>query len=143
MIQYKKYEHKYVNDHPYFGTKAVGVHRLKIYDKYGESLPDCEICGDSVTWDFCHIDHKDNNTLNNDIDNLRPLHPGCNSHRDRVYADYNGLAARHKINTYPNELMKHGFVSSCQAEKYSGLSSDTLRLAYEQDYNFFDYQLYL
>ena len=138
MVKYRQYEYKYVNKHPYFGTRVVGVHRLKIYEKYGENLPACEICGNPVVWNNSHIDHIDDNPLNNIIDNLRPLHPGCNSHRNREYADYNGLAARHKKNTYPNEIMKYGFVNSSQAEKYAKICSEKLRLLYKQRIDIFE-----
>lgn len=58
-------------------------HRLVVYEKYGENLPCCELCGKPTNWATCHIDHKDNNVKNNDISNLRPVCRPCNTRRGR------------------------------------------------------------
>src|SRR5574340_852333 len=58
-------------------------HRLVVYEKYGENLPDCELCGKPTDWATCHIDHKDNDIRNNDPSNLRPVCRPCNTNRGR------------------------------------------------------------
>ena len=59
-------------------------HRKVAYDKYGDNLPDCELCGKECTWDIytTHIDHIDEDVTNNDPENLRPLCCACNSRRN-------------------------------------------------------------
>lgn len=59
----------------------VAEHRAVVWERYGQNLPPCEICGKPTDWETCHIDHKDESTDNNDPDNLRPLCPGCNTGR--------------------------------------------------------------
>lgn len=57
-------------------------HRKVAFEKYGTSLPDCELCGAELNWDTCHIDHIDNDRQNNAPGNLRPLCRACNTFRD-------------------------------------------------------------
>lgn len=59
----------------------VYEHRHVVYERYGENLPDCEICGSPTKWETCHVDHKDENIKNNDLTNLRPVCRGCNTSR--------------------------------------------------------------
>lgn len=62
----------------------VYEHRMVAYSKYGETLPDCELCGKACSWDIytTHIDHIDEDVTNNNPLNLRPLCNGCNSSRN-------------------------------------------------------------
>ena len=75
------YKRVYSYNHPLARKHWVFEHRFLIYQKYGEALPSCELCGKSTNWKTCHIDHKDKNTLNNDLSNLRPLCRPCNTGR--------------------------------------------------------------
>lgn len=59
----------------------VYEHRFIVFNKYGHDLPDCEICGKPTDWSTCHIDHKDEDVTNNNIDNIRPVCRGCNTGR--------------------------------------------------------------
>lgn len=72
----------------------VYEHRLVAFDKYGDTLPDCEKCGRTLSWAayYTHIDHIDNNVRNNSPENLRPLCNGCNVKR--------GLKPRAKTFTF-------------------------------------------
>lgn len=66
----------------------VYEHRAVAYDKYGDTLPDCELCGKKCSWELytTHIDHKDEDVTNNAPENLRPLCNGCNTKRGRPAA---------------------------------------------------------
>ena len=45
-------------DHPLVMANGfVYEHRKVIYDRYGDTLPPCQICGKEVTWKTAHIDH--------------------------------------------------------------------------------------
>lgn len=126
-VNYRKYDNRYIKDHPRFGTGVFGLHRVKIYEKYGENLPDCEVCGKPVFWDSCHIDHIDNNPQNNEIENLRPLHRGCNTSRQGRYVN------KYMQGTLPYEAMIRGFVSCKQAAEYCGMPTHQIKALYKQN----------
>lgn len=80
----KGYQKIFSPGHPLANSDLYAYeHRLVVYAKYGESLPDCELCGKPTNWATCHIDHKDNDIKNNDIRNLRPVCRPCNTNRGR------------------------------------------------------------
>lgn len=60
----------------------VFEHRF-VYWKSKKDVLNCEICNKEINWKTVHIDHKDNNRLNNNIENLRPLCNGCNTQRPK------------------------------------------------------------
>lgn len=73
-------------DHPLVMANGfVYEHRKVIYDRYGDTLPPCEICGKEVTWKTAHIDHIDEVVDNNSDSNLRVLCRACNVMRSRVH----------------------------------------------------------
>jgi hypothetical protein len=79
----KGYQRLYEPTHPLRDSSGyVSEHRKVVYDRYGECLPDCEICGKPTNWATCHIDHIDEDVKNNCQDNLRPLCAGCNTWRN-------------------------------------------------------------
>ncbi|WP_230953529.1 HNH endonuclease signature motif containing protein [Burkholderia cepacia] len=72
----------YMPEHPLAdSTGQVWEHRRIVYERYGDDLPPCELCGKLLTWSTVHIDHEDENPANNDPKNLRPLCRGCNVSR--------------------------------------------------------------
>lgn len=81
-------------------TGYVWEHRKVVYDRIGDVLPPCELCGKPLTWKTAHIDHIDEVKWNNDPSNLRPLCCGCNVwrgtripqhlHRDHHAITYDG-----------------------------------------------------
>lgn len=76
------YKTIYCEESPLSDSRGcVYEHRQVVYEKYGDNLPDCEICGKPTTWATCHIDHKDECVTNNAIENLRPVCSGCNTSR--------------------------------------------------------------
>lgn len=64
------------------GNGYVYEHRMMVYEKYGDELPNCCLCDRVVSWSIVHIDHIDRDITNNDVNNLRPLCRYCNTHRD-------------------------------------------------------------
>lgn len=76
------YKRIYSEGHPLAIKNWVFEHRFVMYEKYGDTLPACELCGKEINWSNCHIDHKDENRLNNNEFNLRPLCRQCNTFRE-------------------------------------------------------------
>lgn len=83
----KGYALIYAPNHPLSSSKGyVYEHRKVFYDAYGDSKKSCEKCGkDWGIFDVyrSHIDHIDEDKLNNSIDNLRPLCNACNTERGK------------------------------------------------------------
>lgn len=59
----------------------VFEHRHVMWPIVGPDCRPCELCGKSLSWKTCHIDHIDNIRLNNNPSNLRVLCCGCNTKR--------------------------------------------------------------
>ena len=77
------YQRLYEPDHPLRDKSGyVAEHRMIVFAKYGWDLPVCELCGVSLEWNTCHVDHIDNDPTNNKPENLRPLCRVCNTTRD-------------------------------------------------------------
>lgn len=72
-------------------------HRKVIYEKYGEYLPPCELCGKAVDWHSVHIDHKDEVVSNNDENNLRVLCNACNVMRSRIHIPSHTRRKNHAV----------------------------------------------
>lgn len=80
----KGYQMLHRPNHPLaMANGSVYEHRAVMYEKYGEQLPDCELCGKSLNWQVVHIDHIDEVVTNNAESNLRPLCGVCNTRRNR------------------------------------------------------------
>jgi 5-methylcytosine-specific restriction endonuclease McrA len=78
----KGYVMLYAPEHPLAMRDGfVYEHRFMVYARYGDELPDCELCGAHTFWSTCHIDHRDDVVTNNEHSNLRPLCRGCNVSR--------------------------------------------------------------
>lgn len=92
----KGYQRIYEPEHPLRDSRGyVAEHRAVVFGKYGDNLPDCELCGVGLSWSTCHIDHIDRDVKNNADSNLRPLCARCNTWRD--YPDQCDLPRNHKI----------------------------------------------
>lgn len=53
-------------------------HRVVFHDSYGAGPFKCEWCGDAVSWETMHVDHRDDDRLNNHISNLSASCALCN-----------------------------------------------------------------
>lgn len=84
----------FIPDHPLANsTGEVYEHRKVIYDKYGDEIPDCQLCGKETSWHpyTTHIDHINRNKSDNMECNLRVLCNYCNSQRDVNVLDRPGV----------------------------------------------------
>lgn len=82
----KGYQMLKLPSHPLaMANGCVYEHRKVIYDRYGDELPPCEMCGKEVTWKNAHIDHIDEVVDHNEESNLRVLCRACNVMRSRVH----------------------------------------------------------
>lgn len=72
-------------------TGHVYEHRSVMWPIVGPECRPCELCGKSLDWKTCHVDHIDNDRLNNHPSNLRFLCSPCNTWRDpkpQRYSNY-------------------------------------------------------
>jgi hypothetical protein len=69
-------DHPLANGYPY-----VYEHRVVLYNYLNGKISCCELCGDSITWESCHVDHKDCDVTNNEVSNLRATCRPCNVYR--------------------------------------------------------------
>lgn len=84
----------FLPDHPLANsTGEVYEHRKVMHDKYGNDLPDCELCGKETSWHpyTTHIDHINRDKSDNRECNLRVLCNNCNSQRDVNVLDKPGV----------------------------------------------------
>lgn len=81
----KGYQMLYEPKHPLaMANGNVYEHRYVVYEKYGDRLPNCCLCGCGLNWDSVHIDHINGDVKNNDLDNLRPICRACNVMRSHI-----------------------------------------------------------
>lgn len=94
----KGYQMLYIPEHPLAMKNGyVYEHRKAVYEKYGEEIPPCELCGKAVNWETVHIDHIDDSVDNNEPANLRALCRACNTMRARVHIPQHTVNGRHAI----------------------------------------------
>lgn len=62
-------------------TGYVFEHRAVLYAALGDRPMACELCGVSLNWKSCRVDHIDGEVRNNAPSNLRPTCNTCNTHR--------------------------------------------------------------
>lgn len=78
----KGYQLIHAPDHPLAHSNGyVYEHRKNYYEKVGDALHGCEMCGKAISWSSCHIDHIDSDVRNNKLSNLRAVCRGCNVFR--------------------------------------------------------------
>ena len=119
----KGYIRVYDPSHPLTDTQGyVSEHRKVVFDRYGWSLPPCEICGNQTDWKTCHIDHKDCVVSNNALDNLRPVCRPCNTFRH--YPEQHTMKRRIAITYSGVTKTAHEWVR----ELGLNMSSSTIRL---------------
>lgn len=79
----KGYQMLHLPDHPLaMANGSVYEHRAVMYEKYGDVLPPCGLCGKKLNWSNAQIDHIDEVVTNNVESNLRPLCIVCNTRRN-------------------------------------------------------------
>lgn len=78
----KGYQRIYEPNHPLSDKRGyVYEHRAVLYSKIGDVPFTCDLCGVTLTWSTCHVDHIDNDVTNNKEENLRPTCSTCNTRR--------------------------------------------------------------
>lgn len=121
----------YAPDHPLTDSGGyVAEHRRVVFDRYGNNLPPCELCGKPMAWENdIHIDHRDDDPSNNHQDNLRPLCRPCNTFRsypERHTFKRNMAITFDGETKTPNEWAKDARVKVCGHQialrKRSGMS---------------------
>ena len=76
------YQKLYEPDHVLANSNGyVYEHRYIYFNKCNGDISACEVCGDALTWQACHIDHKDCDVRNNNVSNLRATCRPCNIYR--------------------------------------------------------------
>ena len=77
------YQWVYEPTHPlrHRNSGYVAEHRAVLYADLGDRPLSCELCGISLTWATCHVDHIDADVRNNTRANLRPTCCTCNTRR--------------------------------------------------------------
>lgn len=69
----------YLPGHPLADQRGyVFEHRAVMWDSVGGACETCALCGKPETWQTCHVDHRDDDRVNNAPSNLRILCRGCN-----------------------------------------------------------------
>lgn len=84
----------FIPEHPLANSNGeVYEHRFVVYEKYGNEIPPCELCGAATSWHpyTTHIDHINKIKHDNRPENLRVLCNACNSQRDLNAADRRGV----------------------------------------------------
>lgn len=71
-------------------------HRFVAYNKYGE-VSECSLCGTSISWANCHVDHIDSDRTNNKEENLRVTCRACNVMRGHLSSEKSCFGKRNLI----------------------------------------------
>lgn len=77
------YQWVYQPNHPlrHRSSGYVAEHRAVLFASLGDGPMNCALCGKSLVWQTCHVDHIDNDVRNNALTNLRPTCCACNTQR--------------------------------------------------------------
>jgi hypothetical protein len=139
------YQFIYAPDHPLVakGQFYVAEHRAVLFASIGPGLMCCALCGVSLTWATCDVDHIDEDPRNNARSNLRPTCLRCNTWRSMPPAHMrvrNAIAITYDGETKtPHEWSKDPRVSVSGSQirhrKKAGMSDEQALFAPKRTHN--------
>lgn len=113
----------YAPNHPLRvgSSPRVYQHRIVFYDAHGEGPFECHCCGKVVTWRDMHVDHLNDDVVDNRVENLAAACAVCNQWRGK-HKMAKAMKVKHGL-----RWTAHG-ITMCAADwaRHLGVSRETI-----------------